>query len=80
MRLDKYLKLSRLVKRRTIAKELADKGRIELNGRVAKSASDVTIGDQLILHYGDRQIKVEILATPEIVKKEDASSMYQRLD
>lgn len=80
MRLDKYLKLSRLVKRRPLAKELADKGRVEVNDRVAKSASDVGIGDQITIHYGNRQVQVRVVATPQIVKKEDASKMYQRLD
>jgi len=54
MRLDKYLKVSRLVKRRTLAKEVADKGRIEINGKVAKSSSTVKVGDELTLYYGNK--------------------------
>ncbi|UQS84024.1 RNA-binding S4 domain-containing protein [Bombilactobacillus thymidiniphilus] len=77
MRLDKYLKLSRLVKRRTLAKEIADKGRIEINQRVAKSSTDVQPGDQITIHYGNRDVQVEVVSTPEIVKKVDAEQMYR---
>ncbi|MDR2660459.1 MAG: RNA-binding S4 domain-containing protein [Lactobacillaceae bacterium] len=77
MRLDKYLKNSRLIKRRTIAKEFSDAGRVLINGKVAKSASSVTTGDVLELTYGSKIIEVKVLSTPEIVKKEDSLDMYE---
>ena len=76
MRLDKYLKVSRLVKRRTMAKEVADSGRIEINGKVAKSSSKVIIGDELTLYYGNRILKVKITDIIDSTKKQDAAYMY----
>ncbi|MDR0898775.1 MAG: RNA-binding S4 domain-containing protein [Lactobacillaceae bacterium] len=77
MRLDKYLKNSRLVKRRTLAKEFADAGRVLVNGKVAKSATNVGSGDVLELTYGGKIVEVKVLSVPEIVKKEDALDMYE---
>ncbi|AXX64062.1 MAG: RNA-binding S4 domain-containing protein [Lactobacillus sp.] len=80
MRLDKYLKISRLVKRRTLAKEIADKGRIDINGRTAKSSTDVQVGDQITIHYGDKTVAVEVLQVLENVKKDAAADLYKNLD
>lgn len=77
MRLDKFLKVSRLIKRRTVAKEVADQGRIELNGQTAKSSSQVSINDQLAVKFGNRILKVKVLALTESTKKEDAANMYE---
>lgn len=79
MRLDKFMKISRLIKRRTIAKEVADQGRIHVNGQVAKSSTKVSVGDELTIHYGNRTLTVEVLALLESTKKTDAQLMYQIL-
>ena len=77
MRLDKYLKVSRLVKRRTLAKEVADKGRIEINGKIAKSSSTVKLGDELTLYYGNKILKVRVTDIKDSTKKQDAAYMYE---
>ena len=74
MRLDKYLKVSRLIKRRTIAKEVADQGRITLNGQVAKSSSAVKVGDELVIRFGNRLLTVRVTALKENTKKEEANA------
>ncbi|MFV0559885.1 MAG: RNA-binding S4 domain-containing protein [Enterococcus sp.] len=79
MRLDKFMKISRIIKRRTVAKEVADKGRIQINGKVAKSSSDVKIGDTLRIQFGNKTLEVKILALHESTKKEDAAKMYEIL-
>jgi ribosomal 50S subunit-recycling heat shock protein len=79
MRLDKYLKVSRLIKRRTLAKEVTDAGRVSINGRVAKPSSEVQVGDILEIGFGARKIKVEILAIKENVRAEEAASLYKVL-
>lgn len=76
MRLDKFLKISRIIKRRSVAKEVADKGRIQINGKVAKSSSTVKVGDQLQIQFGNRSVIYEIRALHESTKKEDAAQMY----
>lgn len=80
MRLDKYLKVSRLVKRRTLAKEIADKGRISVNDRVAKSSSDVQVGDIITIHCGDKTVKVQVLQLNELTKKNEATDLYKRVE
>lgn len=80
MRLDKYLKVSRLVKRRTLAKEIADKGRISVNDRVAKSSNDVQVGDIITIHYGDKTVKVQVLQLNELAKKNEATDLYKRVE
>ena len=80
MRLDKYLKVSRLVKRRTLAKEIADKGRISVNDRVAKSSSDVQVGDIITIHYGDKTVKVQDLQLNELSKKNESTDLYKRVE
>jgi ribosomal 50S subunit-recycling heat shock protein len=79
MRLDKYLKVSRLIKRRSVAKDAADGGRISINGKTAKAASEVKLGDLLEIGFGDKAVKVEILELRETVRAEDASKMYRNL-
>lgn len=79
MRLDKYLKISRLIKRRTVAKEVCDKGKININGRVAKSSSDVKPGDILELNFGNKIIKIEVLETPANVMANLAKDLYNIL-
>lgn len=80
MRLDKYLKVSRLIKRRTLAKEIADKGRISVNDRLAKSSSDVQVGDIIKIHYGDKTVKVQVLQLNELAKKNEATDLYKRVE
>lgn len=77
MRLDKFLKISRLIKRRTVAKEVADQGRITMNGTVAKSSTNVSIGDKLTVRFGNRLMTVEVAKLQESTKKEDAQYMYK---
>lgn len=77
MRLDKYLKVSRLIKRRTVANEACENGKIALNGRVAKPAADVKEGDIIELTLGDKVIKVRVLKISEHVMKSDAVDMYE---
>ncbi len=79
MRLDKFLKVSRIVKRRTVANEMASAGRIEINGKRAKPGTEVKVGDLLEIGYGQRQIRVKILEIKEHVRKEEAQSLYQIL-
>ena len=79
MRLDKYLKVSRLIKRRTVANEACDSERVFVNGRPAKASYDVKVGDKLELHFGARTLAVEVLAVAESVRKDDASAMYREL-
>jgi len=79
MRLDKYLKVSRLIKRRTVANEACDSERVFVNGRPAKASYDVKVGDKLELHFGARTLRVEVLAVAEAVRKDDASAMYREL-
>ena len=69
MRIDKFLKVSRLVKRRTVAKEMADQGRIKVNGRVVKSSYDVKIGDIIEIKFGDKISKFEIIKIPQVQRK-----------
>jgi len=79
MRLDKYLKISRLIKRRTVANEACDAGRVTINGRVAKASAEVKAGDELVISFGNREMKVRILSVQETVRKEDAENMYENL-
>ena len=79
MRLDKYLKVSRLIKRRTVANEACDSERVFVNGRVAKASYDVKVGDKIELHFGARTLAVEVMAVAEAVRKDDASAMYREI-
>lgn len=77
MRLDKYLKLSRIIKRRTVANEACDNSYVAVNGRPAKASYDVKIGDVIEITYGNRLTKFRVLAVPEHVSKADATDMYE---
>lgn len=79
MRLDKYLKVSRLIKRRTVANEACDAGRVSANGRPVKASYDVKAGDILEIQFGQRTVKLEVLAVAEAVRKDDASAMYREI-
>lgn len=77
MRLDKYLKVSRIIKRRPVAKEVADKGRIKVNGVLAKSSTDLKVNDQIEVRFGNKVLTVKVLEMLDSTKKEDASKMYK---
>ena len=79
MRLDKYLKVSRLIKRRTVANEACDNGRISVNGRVVKASYEVKVGDKIEINLGSRTVAVEVLQISETVRKDDASAMYKEV-
>ncbi len=79
MRLDKYLKASRLIKRRTVANEACDAGRVLLNGRVAKASADVREGDTIAIAFGERTLQVEVLTVQESVHKGEAKEMFRCL-
>lgn len=77
MRLDKYLKVSRLIKRRTVANEACDAGRVLVNGKIARASYDVKVGDVLELQLGVRTVQARVTAVAEVVRKEDAGLMYE---
>ena len=77
MRLDKYLKVSRLIKRRSVANEACDQGRVSINGKVAKAGADVKAGDKLQLSLGSRSVTVRVLSIQEHAAKEAAGDMYE---
>lgn len=79
MRLDKWLKLSRLIKRRTVADEACDNDRIWVNGRPQRASYDVKLGDVIDLHFGQRVTRVEVLAIGEHVQKDEAAALYREL-
>ncbi len=79
MRLDKFLKVSRIIKRRTVANDACDGGRVEINGRPAKAGAQVKVGDVVALHFGDRIFRFRILIVEETVKKQDTADMYEVL-
>ena len=79
MRLDKYLKVSRIIKRRTIANEACDSGRVMVNEKVARASLPVSVGDIIEIKFGNNNSKFEVLAVKESIKKDDASSMYKTL-
>ena len=79
MRIDKYLKVSRIIKRRTVAQEACDQGKVLVNGKVAKPGTDVKVGDILEITFGERVLKVEILTIADHVLKDDAKEMYKPL-
>ena len=79
MRLDKYLKVSRIIKRRSVANEACDAGRVTLNGKTAKAGADVKEGDIVEIQFGNRVTKFEILQVKEVVRKEEAEQMYKLL-
>ena len=79
MRLDKYLKVSRLIKRRTVANEACDAGRVMINGKTAKAGTDVKVGDMIEIGFGTRNVKVEVWDVQETTRKEDAKELFRYL-
>lgn len=79
MRLDKYLKVSRLIKRRTVANEACDAGRVLVNGKVAKASQDVKAGDKIEIRFGSKSVAVEVLDIQDTSKKEEAKELYRYL-
>ncbi|MBO4509819.1 MAG: RNA-binding S4 domain-containing protein [Lachnospiraceae bacterium] len=77
MRLDKYLKVSRLIKRRTVANEAADAGRVLLNGKEAKPSANVKVGDIIEIGFGNKTVKVEVLAIADTSRKEEAKELFK---
>lgn len=80
MRLDKYLKVSRIIKRRTVAKEASEGGRVSINGKTAKPSSEVKAGDVLEIRFGEKLARFRVLNIAETVKKADAGAMYELLE
>ncbi|MDD5949909.1 MAG: RNA-binding S4 domain-containing protein [Lachnospiraceae bacterium] len=79
MRLDKYLKVSRLIKRRTVANEACDAGRVIVNGKPVKASYNVKLDDVIEIQFGNRSVKVQVTSLSETVKKEEAKDMYKYL-
>ncbi|MGN1180348.1 MAG: RNA-binding S4 domain-containing protein [Suilimivivens sp.] len=79
MRLDKYLKVSRLIKRRTVANEACDAGRVMINDRPAKASTEVKKGDIIAIAFGNKDVKVEVLDVQETVKKDEAKELFRYL-
>lgn len=77
MRLDKYLKVSRLIKRRTVANEACDSGRVSVNGKVARASYDVKVGDEITIDFGARPLTVTVLEVKDSAFKDDARQMYE---
>ncbi|HFD2040261.1 RNA-binding S4 domain-containing protein [Clostridium perfringens] len=80
MRLDKYLKVSRIIKRRTVAKEACESGRVIINGKVAKPSNDIKEGDIIEILFGNRTLKARVINITEHVRKENAKEMYEILE
>ena len=79
MRLDKYLKVSRLIKRRTVANEACDTGRVSINGKPAKASAQVKPGDVIEIAFGTRSVKAEVLSVAETIRKEEAQELFRYL-
>lgn len=77
MRLDKYLKVSRLIKRRTVANDACDAGRVMINGKVAKASVDVKAGDEIEIQFGNKNVKVRVTDVKDTVRKEEAADMFE---
>ena len=77
MRLDKFLKVSRIIKRRTVANEACDAGRVTVNGKVAKASLDVKVGDMIEIMFGTKNVKVEVLDLQDTSKKEEAKELFR---
>lgn len=80
MRLDKYLKVSRIIKRRTIAKEVADNGRIFINDKIAKSSTKLSVGDIISIFFGNKEVIIKVLELQESTRKEDAKNMFEIIE
>ena len=79
MRLDKYLKVSRLIKRRTVANEACDNGRVFINDKQAKASTEVKVGDIITISFGNKDVKVEVTDISETVKKDEAKELFKYL-
>ncbi len=79
MRLDKYLKVSRLIKRRTVANEACDNGRVMINDKVAKASTDVKVGDIITISFGNKETRVKVVDVQETVKKDEAKELFEYL-
>ena len=79
MRLDKWLKVSRLIKRRTVAQEACDGGRVSVNGKTAKPSCDLKIGDIVEVSFGAKKLRTEVLSVQDTVRKDDATAMYREI-
>ena len=79
MRLDKFLKVSRLIKRRTVANEACDAGRVLIKDRTARASADVKAGDVITIQFGNREVRVRVLSVQETVRKEEAKEMFEYL-
>ena len=79
MRLDKYLKVSRLIKRRTVANEACDAGRVFINEKPAKASANVKVGDKITIQFGNKEVNAEVISIAETVRKEEAADMYKLL-
>lgn len=77
MRVDKFLKVSRLIKRRTLAKQVADQGRVDINGKVAKASTEVQEGDEIAVRFGQKVVTVKVQMIKNTTKKDEADSMYK---
>ncbi len=77
MRLDKYLKVSRLIKRRTVANEACDGGRVLINDKVAKASTNVKVGDIISIQFGNKEVKVEVLDIQDTTKKDEAKELFR---
>lgn len=80
MRLDKYLKVSRIIKRRTVANEACDAGRVTVNGRVARASLDIKVNDIIEISFGTKTVKVQVLNVAETVRKDDAETLYKIIE
>jgi ribosomal 50S subunit-recycling heat shock protein len=80
MRIDKYLKVSRIIKRRTVANEACAAGRVSLNGKAAKASQEVKIGDIIEIRFGDKMTRLEIVSLKESAKKDEAAALYKSLN
>ncbi len=79
MRLDKYLKVSRLIKRRTVANEACDAGRVSVNGKTARASYDVKVGDEIEIAFGNKTVNVRVTKVAETIKKDEAGDMYEMI-
>ena len=79
MRIDKYLKIARIIKRRTVANEACDAGRVSVNGKTVKASYEVKEGDEIEIGFGGRAVKIRVLAVKETVRKEEADSLFEYL-
>lgn len=80
MRIDKYLKLSRIIKRRTVANEACDAGRVKVGGRAVRASYDVKVGDIIEISFGNKTVKVEVLAANDVVRKDEATDLYRIIE